>query len=144
MVHRDLLLPAKRSNLVERQFERALDDDEATARLHRLLSDFAERTKTESHEKIVRDAVSQVSGHAEPEPVKAWRRFSRSIHRGIKEELEPLIQDHPDAHVLRSASYPDDVVPVLDQIQETYLMSVIPGSEDDGEVTIITPDFGPV
>src|SRR5258708_629967 len=58
------------------------DDDEATARLHRLLTDFAERTKAESHEEIVRDTVSRASGHAEAEPVKVWRRFSRAIHRG--------------------------------------------------------------
>jgi hypothetical protein len=122
----------------------SLDEDEATARLHRLLTEFAERTKTESHERIVGDALARARVIEEAEPVKAWRRFSRAIHRGSKGEIEPLIQDHPDADILWSSSYPDDVVPLLDQIEESYLMSTISGSEDDGEVTIITPDFGPV
>jgi hypothetical protein len=120
------------------------DDDEAAVRLQRLLTEFAEGTRTKSHEEIVRDQVARASGHVEGEPVKAWHRFSRAIHRGRKEEIEPLIQEHPDADVLWSATYPDDVVPLLDQIQESYLVSPISGSEDDGEVTIITPDFGPV
>jgi hypothetical protein len=120
------------------------DEDEATALLHRLFTDFAERTRTESHERIVRDAVSRARGQEEAEPVKVWRRFSRAIHRGSKEEVEPLIQAHPDADILWSASYPDDVVPLLDQIQESYLISPISGSEEAGEVTVLTPDFGAV
>jgi hypothetical protein len=120
------------------------DDDEATNRLQHLLTDFAERTKTKSHEEIVRDVVVRAWAQEEGEPVKAWRRFSRAIHRGRKEDIEPLIQEHPDADVLWSTSYPDAVVPGLDQIQESYLVSPISGSEDDGEVTIITPDFGPM
>lgn len=120
------------------------DDDEAIARLRRLLTDFAEATRTMSHEEIVREAVSLAAVPEEGEPVKAWRRFSRAIHRGRKEEIEPLIQDHPDADVLWSSSYPDDVAPLLDQIQESYMVSPISGSEEEGDVTLITPDFGPV
>lgn len=122
----------------------SLNDDEATARLYQLLTDFAERTKAESHESIVREAASRAKGREEIEPVKAWRRFSRAIHRSRKEEIEPLIQEHPDSDVLWSGSYPDDVAPLLDLIQESSLISPISGSEDDGQVTIITPDFGPV
>ena len=120
------------------------DDDEATARLQELLTDFAKKTKTQSHDEIIRDVASRSSGHEESEPVKAWRRFSRAIHRARKEEIEPLIQEHPDADVLWSATYPDDVAALLDQIQESYSIRPISGSEADGEVTIITPDFGPV
>jgi hypothetical protein len=120
------------------------DDDEAIAHLQRLLTDFAERTKTESLEEIVQDVVSRVRSHPESEPVKVWRRFSRAIHRGRKEDVEPLIQDHPDASVLWSGTCPDTVAPLLDQIAESYLVSVISGSEEDGEVIIITPDIGPV
>jgi hypothetical protein len=120
------------------------DDEEAAARLQHLLLDFVEMTKTKSHEEILRDAMSTASGQDEGEPIKAWRRFSRAIHRGKKEEIEPLIQDNPDADVLWSAAYPDDVAPLLDQIQESYMMNLISGSEEDGEVIIITPDFGTV
>ncbi len=120
------------------------DDDEATARLQHLLTEFAEMTRTKSHEEIIREVVSGASGQKEGEPVKAWRCFSRAIHRGSKEEIEPLIQDNADAHVLWSGAYPDDIVELLDQIQGAYAVSPISGSEEDGEVTIITPDFGPV
>ena len=46
--------------------------------------------------------------------------------------------------MLWTASYPDDVVPLLNRIQESYLMSPISGSEDDGQVTFLSPDSGPV
>jgi hypothetical protein len=54
------------------------------------------------------------------------------------------IQNNPDADVLWSAADPADVALALDQIQESYTVSPISGTEEDGEVTIITPDFGPV
>jgi hypothetical protein len=120
------------------------DDNEAVTQLRDLLTDFAEKTKTKTHEEIVLAVMSRASDHEEGEPVKVWRRFSRAIHRGKREEIEPLILDHRNADVLWSATYPDDISPLLDQIQESYVVSVISGSDDDGEVTIITPDFGTV
>jgi hypothetical protein len=119
------------------------DDDEATERLRALLTKFAEMAPTMSAEEIVHEASSR-GNRQEGEPERAWRRFSRAIHRGRREEIEPLIQDHPDADVLWSAPYPEDVAPLLDDIQESYMISPISGSEERGEVTIITPDFGPV
>jgi hypothetical protein len=106
--------------------------------------DFTEKIKTMTHEEIVREAMSGARVHQESEPVKVWRRFSRAIHQGKREEIEPLVLDHCNAEVLWSATYPADVAELLDQIQESYVVSVISGSEVDGEVTIITPDFGPV
>ncbi|MGO8690562.1 MAG: hypothetical protein ACLQLG_13145 [Thermoguttaceae bacterium] len=120
------------------------DDDEATVRLQNLLAEFAERTKTESYEHIVQEMMSRARSQEEGEPEKTWRRFSRAIHRGSRDEIESLIQAHPDAEVLWSGTYPDDVATLLDQIEESYLVSQISGSENEGEVTIITPDFGPV
>ncbi len=120
------------------------DDDEATAKLESLLKEYAERTKTESGQDIVREMMSRARAQEEGEPEKTWRRFSRAIHMANREEVEPLIQEHPDAEVLWSATYPDRVVPLMDEIDESYLISQISGSEDAGEVTIITPDFGPV
>jgi hypothetical protein len=125
----------------------SVDDDDATARLHRLLTEFAEKTKTQPRRKIAEDALAQAWGHEESEPVKAWRKFSRAIFRGKREDIEPLIQDHPDADILWSFSNSEDsedVAAALDQIQERYLMRTISGSEKDGEVIIITPDLGPV
>jgi hypothetical protein len=120
------------------------DDDEATARLQSLLVEFAKRSMTESHDDIVQDMISRACIRKEGVPEKAWRRFSRALLRGKKDEIEPLIQAHPDAEVLWAGAYPNDVASLLDQIDESYSVSQISGSEEDGEVTIITPDFGPM
>jgi hypothetical protein len=120
------------------------DEQEATTRLKDLLIEFAEKCKTMSHADIVREAVSEARSKPESEPVKTWRRFSRAIRRNRREDVVPLIQDHPDAGVLWSTHCPSRVAPQLDQIQESYLISPISGSEDEGEVTLLTPDFGVV
>ena len=120
------------------------DDDEATARLQSLLMDFAEQTRSRRYEEILQDVAERAGGDEEGEPVRAWRRFSRAIHRGRREEIGPLIQEHPDSEVLWCEACPDDVAPLLDEIQESYMISPISGSEEAGEVTLITPDFGPV
>jgi hypothetical protein len=120
------------------------DDDEASEQLRDLLVKFAERTKTESHEEIVRDVLSRIGNHEEGEPEKAWRRFSRAILSGQRDEIEPLIQEDPDAEILWSRAYPDDVAQALDQIAESYSVRQVSGSEEEGKVVIITPDFGPI
>jgi hypothetical protein len=120
------------------------DDAEATARLKHLLLDFADRCRRQSAQEIAHDAMTRARRRAESEPVKVWRRFSRAIHRGDRKEVESVIQDHPDAEVLWSATNPDDVAQALDCIAESYLVNEIAGSEEEGEVVIITPDFGPI
>ena len=119
------------------------DDDEAVERLLGLLIEFAERTKTQSHEEIVQQAMSRARSHEEGEPEKTWRRFTRGLHRGKRDQIEPLIQPHPHAEVLWSTANPDDEALLLDQIAESYLVSQISGSVEKGHVTIIT-DFGPI
>jgi 2-oxo-4-hydroxy-4-carboxy--5-ureidoimidazoline (OHCU) decarboxylase len=121
------------------------DDEEAVARLRDLLVEFAERTKTESLDQIVQEAVSRAWNEKEGEPERVWRKFTRAFHRRDRFEIESLIQYHPEAAVLWSGNRPDDDVALsLDAIADSYLVSQISGSEEDGEVTIITPDFGPV
>lgn len=120
------------------------DDDEATERLRSLLVEYVERTKTESASEIVRDMMARTCSQEEGEPEKTWRRFSRALYRGRREEIEPLILRHPDAEILWEGAYPDDVVPLLDEIAEAYCVSQVSGSEEDGNVMIITPDFGPM
>ncbi len=120
------------------------DDDDAIERLRSLLVEYVERTKTESPDEIVRDMMGRESSQEEGEPEKAWRRFSRALYRGRREEIEPLILEHPDAEILWEGAYPDDVVPLLDEIAEAYSVSQVSGSEEDGNVMIITPDFGPM
>ncbi len=120
------------------------DDDEATERLRSLLVEYTERSKTESPGEIMQDVMARASSQEEGEPEKAWRRFSRALYRGRREEIEPLILGHPDAEILWEGAYPDDVVPLLDEIAEAYSVSQVSGSEEDGNVMIITPDFGPM
>ncbi len=120
------------------------DDDEATERLQVLLLEFAQRSQKESHEDIVQDMVSRMSCEEEGEPEKAWRRFSRAILRGKRDEIEPLILEHPDAEVLWSSAYPEEVQPLLGEIADSYTISQVSGSEESGKVMVITPDFGPV
>lgn len=119
-------------------------DEEATERLRALLVEFAERTKTESHEDIVHGMLSRTDVQEEGAPEKIWRRFSRAILRGKKAEIEPLIQEHPNADVLWTGTYPADVAPLLNEIAESYPVGRISGSEAEGNVTIISPDFGPI
>ncbi len=120
------------------------DDDRASERLRELLTEFAQRTKTEPHKEIVEGALSRTRDQEEGEPEKTWRKFSRAVLGGKRMEIEPLIQEHPDADVLWAGAYPDDVATMLDSIAESYPATRISGSEAEGSVTVITPDFGPV
>lgn len=120
------------------------NDDDAVYRLQELLVEFNRRTKSQSPEQIVRDEMSRATSQEEGEPEKTWRRFVRAYHRGVRHEIEPLIQPHPDAEILWSGTTPPDVAALLNEIQESYLVSQISGSEAGGEVTVITPDFGPI
>lgn len=120
------------------------DDHDAMTRLHIVLTEFLERTRSEAPEDIARQAMALARSHQEGEPEITWRKFKRAEHRGRRDEIEPLIQEHPDAEILWSSSYPEDVAPLLDAIQDSYLVGRISGSEAEGEVTIATPDFGPV
>ena len=119
-------------------------DEEALSRLQSVLTEFVEKTQSKSYEEIVAEEAARMSSQKEGEPERAWRRFSRALHRGTREQIELLIQEHPAPQILWSGSYPDDVIPLLDQIQESYVISQIAGSEAEGSVTIITPDFGPI
>jgi hypothetical protein len=120
------------------------DDDEAVERLRDLLVEFDRRIQSESPEEFVRDEMSHARSQVEGEPEKAWRRFFRAYLAGKRIEIEPLIQPHPEAEILWSGGCPDDVAGLLSQIDESYLISKISGSEDSGEVTLITADFGAI
>jgi hypothetical protein len=120
------------------------DDHQAIERLRELLIEFAERSETESYRTIVEDMLSRTSDQEEGEPEKTWRRFSSAILRGRREEIAPLLQEHADADILWAGAYPDDVAPLLDDIAKFYPVTRISGSEAEGSVTVITPDFGPV
>lgn len=124
--------------------ECSCDDDEATERLRSLLVEYTERMKTESPSEIVQDMMARASSQEEGEPEKVWRRFSRAIYRGRREEIEPLILRHPDAEILWEGAYPGDVGPLLEEIADAYCVTRVSGSAEEGKVMIITPDFGPM
>ena len=120
------------------------DDEEAIGRLQSLVTEFARRTRTESHDEILQEMQARALSQDEGEPEKTWRQFSRVMFRGRREEIEPLIQEHPDADILWAGAYPDDVATLLEKVADSYPVSRVSGSEEGGEVTVITPDFGPV
>jgi hypothetical protein len=120
------------------------DEEQASERLRKLLTEFAERTKTQSHAEIVADMISRTQDREEGEPEKTWREFFRAVLGGNRTEIEPLIQEHPDAAVLWAGAYPDDAAYMLNQIAKSYPVTRISGLDADGSVTVITPDFGPV
>jgi hypothetical protein len=64
--------------------------------------------------------------------------------RGRRADIEPMIHEHPDSDILWADPYPEDVASTLNEIAESYPVTQISGSEREGNVTIITPDFGPV
>ncbi len=122
-----------------------VDDEEATDQLRHLLTEFAHKSKTQRYDKIEEEALSLARRKEEGEPEKVWRRFSSAIHRSRRAEIEPLIQEHPDAAILWTGNaHPIDISMLLDEIEDSYLIGQLSGSEDAGDVTIITPDFGPV
>lgn len=120
------------------------DDDEAIEQLRTLLTEFATRARTEAHADIVQDMISRASEQEEGEPERTWRRLAHALLTGRRDEIEPLIQAHPEAEILWSGAYPDNVALALDELAESQPVTRIPGSEQEGVATIITPDFGPV
>ncbi len=113
-------------------------------RLRELLVEFTERTKTESLKGVVEGMLSRTREQEEGEPEQAWRAFCRAMLRGRRAEIEPMIQEHPDSDILWAGPYPEDVALTLNEIAESYPVTQIAGSVAEGNVTIITPDFGPV
>jgi hypothetical protein len=120
------------------------DDAMAIERLRQLLTEFGERSRSESSAAIAGQALAEASSMEEGEPEKAWRAFSRVFLRGKREQIEPLILSHPDAEILWSRAYPTEVASQLEEICDGFLVSRIPGNKDDSHVKVITPDFGPV
>lgn len=120
------------------------DDEEAIRKRQECLTEFATKRKTQTLDEIVSDSIALATSAPETEPVRVWRRFQRALHRGAREEIELVVLDHPDAEVLWAGSYPEDVVPLMDEIAESELISVISGSEKAGEVVIIAGDWGPL
>lgn len=120
------------------------DDQHALARLQYLLIEFLELSKTIPPQQIADEALRIAKSIPETEPIKVWRQFARNLLRGEREYIEPLILSHPDADALWSGSCRPHVAPLLDQIRDSFVVSQISGSEDEGHVTIITPDCGNV
>jgi hypothetical protein len=119
-------------------------DEDAIECLRSLVSEFATKSKSIPFSEIVEDAHANAVTFEEGEPEKVWRRFAHALLSGNRDTIEPLILEHPDAWILWEGKCPEDVAELLDEIAESYPVTRIAGREEDGEVTIITHDFGPM
>lgn len=120
-------------------------DKDAILMARDLIFEFALLCESKTLNEVHHYAEGLRRSHVEGMPEKAWRAFSKAIHRCRRDEIEPLIQQHPHASILwDSPPPPADVIAMLDGIAEDSIVSVVAGSEADGEVEIITPDFGRV
>lgn len=120
----------------------AQDDRMAIDLMCGKILEFTEKLKTETYEEIVAKETQNAQNVIEGEAEVAWRHFSRAIHRGDRNEIEPLILENKDSNILWESSYPKDVAEALDSIQESNPICRIRESKDGHDVTIMTPDFG--
>lgn len=117
----------------------AADDDDAINRLRELLVEFATLRKTQSFDQIRSDAASRLSDYRKSKPATVWRQFLAARYRAIQAEIEPLIMPHPNASVLwRHDPTPPDVAAQLTAISDSFVVSVLSGSEESGHVRLLT------
>lgn len=118
------------------------DDNDAINKLEELLTEFIAASRADTVAELVATAIADSQSRPDPEPVAKWRKLSRALHRGDRREIESLILHHPEAELLWESSYPPDVLSLMDEIAESYFVSVAVTSADGKEVQITTPDFG--
>ena len=119
-------------------------DEHAINRLRDLLTEYLGAVRDGRIHELVAEAHASLQRleRNPPEQVRCWRKFSRALHRGDKDVLQELTLEHDNASVLWESAYPDDVIPLMDQIAESYAIPIVSQSEDGSEAQIMTPDFG--
>jgi hypothetical protein len=123
--------------------ECSVDDESAIAALHQLLSKYVDASSTDSLDNLLAETVKRSESKPVPEQINVWRKFSRAMHRGIKSDIEKLILNHPHVDLLCD-QYPDDVVPLMDEIADSYRVTLTSVSDDGNSATIRTADFGTI
>jgi hypothetical protein len=117
------------------------DDDEATERLRSLLLQFSNSARTQSYQEILDSIRPQVVPKEDAEPEQTMRKLLAALMTGSRNEIEPLIMDHPDAEILWQGSYPAEVARQLSHISNSHPIGRVSDHADDGQVRLITADF---
>jgi len=122
------------------------DDDEALQLLDDLMSDYASALQTERLDELMSQVADDLATREQDSTPQAecWRAFSRALHRADKQKLQRLTLDHEEVSILWQSADPDDIVPQMDEIAESYSVPVISISGDGQQSQIMTPDFGVV
>ncbi len=117
----------------------AADDEAAISKLRDLLVEFATLRKTKTLDEIRGSAARALAEYTETEPARVWRQFLAARWAASRALIEPLIMPHPNAAVLwRGDPAPPGVAAQLDVISDSYVVSVVSGSVDSGEVSLAT------
>ncbi len=97
-------------------------DEHAVDKLRDLLSEYIKAVRNACVSDLIAEARSEVKTRDAdlPEQTVCWRQFNRALHRADKDVIKSLIIDHENASVLWQAAYPDEVVPLMDEIAESY------------------------
>ena len=119
-------------------------DGEAITRLHSLLIEYIEAIELNRVDQLLSKKRTEASAHSDGPQVICWRLFSRALHRGDRKAIEQLALPREGVEILWAASYPDDVIPLMDQIAESSAIPVLFVSEDGTRSRLMTPDFGEI
>jgi hypothetical protein len=117
------------------------DDDDATEHLRTLLTEFCHKARTSSYEEMIQEVTRGGVEDGEGAPEQVVRRLLAALLRGNRPEIEPLIQEHADAGILWEGAYPSDVAEQLDLLSRSNPIARLSGTEEEGEVRLITADF---
>jgi len=117
------------------------DDDEATERLLSILVRFCNSARTQSYEEIIESIRPRVVSNENAEPERAMRKLLAALLTGSRDEIEPLIIDHPDAEFLWQGAYPTEVAGQISGISNSYPIRRVSDYADDGELKLMTADF---
>lgn len=118
----------------------SVDDTSAAERLQVLLAGFCDKLGMTSYEEIIREA-SRENAREQGEPEKALCRLLSALWRGRRQEIEPLILNHPDAGVLWEGEFSPDAAEKLDAVYGAFAIGRLPETGNEEEVHLISADF---
>jgi hypothetical protein len=117
-------------------------DEEAIAKLYTLLTTYIEAVEGNCVAQLLSAERLKASVRdAEPQVI-CWQLFSRALHRGDRMGIEKHALQRDNIQILWSGSYPDGVIPLMDEIAESFAIPVLFVSDDGLRSRVMTPDFG--
>lgn len=116
------------------------DDASAAEQLQALVADFCDKLDTSSYEEVICEAARE-NAREEGEPEKVLRRLLSALLRGRRQEIEPLILDHPDAVVLWEGEFSTDAAEQLDDVYGAFPIGRLPETGSEGKVHLMSAHF---